>query len=341
MENRLAKISAMISVIFLVVLVIIFEKIPAYHEKVKADSTIVTQKSEKEIGYGNMEMNYDDNLQIPLPGNVRPENVKVYIKMIYRKVNITFEVKDNIFDVSSMVNTAGREVSNISYSAANDKISIDVTLNNYYKVFWSVKGSILYMRFLDITPEDTVVVIDAGHGDYDVGANLGTIYEKNITLDICRILKQKTADDKFVIFFTREDDSYPTVEERVDFVNAIKPELFISIHCNWYDGGGDINGTEVLYNVNDTASINSSQWLAQIMEDEVTKACGTYKKGLVEGNSIHIVRNSSVPVALVEVAYMTNQKDLELLNSDEGKEKAAQGIYDGICEALKQLGKIK
>lgn len=340
MESKLAKTAAIISVIFLVLLILVFEKIPSYHEDVLADNRNTSKEKETDVEYDNMDMNYEDNLQVPLPDNVSGRDVSVRIDMIYKRVNITFSIKDTVFDVSSVVNTAGREITNISYNSVRDNMSIDISLNNYYKVVWSVRDGIMYMRFLDITPEDTIVVVDAGHGDFDAGANLGNIYEKNITLDICNILKKKTKNEKFVVFFTRENDSYPTVEERVDFVNAIKPALFISVHCNWYDEGGDINGTEVLYNVNDTADTNSSAWLAGIMAKEVSKSCGTYNKGLVEGNSIHIVRTSQVPVALIEVAYMTNQKDLDMLTSDEGKEKAAQGIYNGICEALKQLGRI-
>lgn len=339
MEKKLPCTAAAMSIIFLILLIIVFEKIPIYHKTILADTENHKVEKDTEIEYDNIEMNYEDNLQIKLPDGVQGKDVSVYINMVDKKVNIDFNIQEQVFDVSEVVNTATREIAQISYNSKQEKMNIDISLNNYYKVVWAVRDNVLYMRFLDIKPEDTVIVVDAGHGDFDVGANLGSIYEKNLTLEISNELRKKTKNEKFVVFYTRERDTYPTVEQRVDFANAVNADLFVSIHCNWYDSGGEINGTEVLYNEKDTAQTNSSMWLAKIMADEVSKACGTYNKGIVEGNSIHIVRTSKVPVALVEVAYMTNKHDLDMLVSKEGKEKAALGIYNGICEALKQLGK--
>jgi len=96
-----------------------------------------------------------------------------------------------------------------------------------------------------------------------------------------------------------------------------------------------INGTQVMYSESDTKDLGSRH-LAQLCLDEVTGATGSTDKGLVEGDSIYIIRTSEVPVALIEVGFMTNQAELDNLNSEEYQKKTAQGIYQAIHRALEE-----
>ena len=49
---------------------------------------------------------------------------------------------------------------------------------------------------------------------------------------------------------------------------------------------------------------------------------------------IYIIRTSEVPVALIEVGFMTNQEELNLLNSTDYQKKAAEGVYDAVLDAF-------
>lgn len=81
------------------------------------------------------------------------------------------------------------------------------------------------------------VVLDAGHGGKDPG-NLGTgtykTTEKDITLDVTlqvgEYIKKNFPDVEVV--YTRNDDSYPTLKDRVNIANSNNADLFISIHCD-------------------------------------------------------------------------------------------------------------
>ena len=66
----------------------------------------------------------------------------------------------------------------------------------------------------------------------------------------------------------------------------------------------------------------------------MTEALESRDKGLVEGDEIYIIRNSEVPVALIEVGFMTNQEELNLLNSTDYQKKAAEGVYDAVLDAF-------
>lgn len=78
-----------------------------------------------------------------------------------------------------------------------------------------------------------VVVLDAGHGGSDHGANRGKIVESKITLDITKKLNALLADNpQFQVRLTRNDDTALSLEHRAEFARKENADLFISIHAN-------------------------------------------------------------------------------------------------------------
>ena len=56
----------------------------------------------------------------------------------------------------------------------------------------------------------------------------------------------------------------------------------------------------------------------------------------MEGDSIYIIRTSEVPVALIEVGFMTNKDELEKLNSDVYQRETAEGVYQAVLRAFEE-----
>ena len=104
------------------------------------------------------------------------------------------------------------------------------------------------------------------------------------------------SDDKIGVYYTRMDDSNPSYEQRVQLANETDADLFISIHNNSLQGRrvSSTKGTQVMYS--ETSGL--SEQFAQICLEEMTKVLGSDNRGLVEGNSIYIIRNSEVPAVL-------------------------------------------
>lgn len=82
------------------------------------------------------------------------------------------------------------------------------------------------------------IVLDAGHGGSDHGANrtyddIGRIAEKDVTLAITLKLGAMLEKNKdFKVIYTRKIDEYPSLSDRTNLANRSKADLFISIHCN-------------------------------------------------------------------------------------------------------------
>ena len=90
-----------------------------------------------------------------------------------------------------------------------------------------------------------------------------------------------------------------------------------------------------MYSESDTKELGSKAF-AQICLDHVTEALESRDKGLVEGDEIYIIRTSEVPVALIEVGFMTNATELQNLSSPEYQRQTAQGIYNAIMRAFQE-----
>ncbi len=231
---------------------------------------------------------------------------------------------------------------NITYSTTpENSISAVITLDLIKTYAYLLEEDEKYFYICLVDPHDiydTVIVLDAGHGGIDSGTySSGYCYlEKTMNLDMLLKLQEYFTNDKNIkIYTTRTTDRRLTLNQRVDLANDVGADLFLSIHCNANESKS-IHGTEVLYNENqnDWDSFNSKQF-AQICLEELVDIIGLKNRGIVDRSSdVHIIGEAKVPVALVEVAFMSNKNDMNFLKEDENRQLIAKGIYNGIIRAL-------
>lgn len=88
------------------------------------------------------------------------------------------------------------------------------------------------------------VVIDAGHGGADTGANHHGVREKDVTLAVARRLRRLIEADGVRVVMTRDADVAVPLRERGALANAAGGDVFVSIHINAMPGGARARGTE-------------------------------------------------------------------------------------------------
>ncbi len=278
-------------------------------------------------------------LRIQLPEDLNQEDITIENDYLNQTVYVRFP--DGIKDYFSKYRMQGScdHIQQLSYYCEEGYGVISLGLDSVYELRQEYEGDSLYLSFLN--PHDVydkVVVVDAGHGGRASGAVKLGISEKDIDLKIVlelqRIMEENA--ENIGVYYTRTDDSNPTLDQRVRLANKVKADLFVSVHNNASRNGNfsSLNGTQVLYNEEDETGLSKA--FAQICLDEVTEAAESRKIGLLEGSGIYIIRNSEVPAALIEVGFMTNREELEKLNTQEYQQIAAEGIYQAILQAFEK-----
>ena len=176
----------------------------------------------------------------------------------------------------------------------------------------------------------TVICIDAGHGGEDVGAILQKRYEKDDTLKVAKLVKKNLKKHGVKVIMTRTKDNNVSLEERCKIANQKKADFFVSIHRNSAKTG---NGIEIWCNSEkrekDTKlanSIRNNLQKTQIQDDR------GIKYGTIEGadSNYYVLKNTNMPSCLIELGFITNEKDNKLL--DDNIEDYA--IADGIIETI-------
>ncbi len=188
-----------------------------------------------------------------------------------------------------------------------------------------------------------VVIIDAGHGDFDPGcvAADGT-QEKDINLTIALCLRDIFSAHGYKTVMTRTDDTtmadYGSGHaKRTDTLNraalfdSFADAVTISIHQNSFSDPTQ-HGTQLFYGVKN----DESPLLAEcIMQSVVSVLQPDNTRPLKQGtSSIYILKNVSSPIVLVECGFMTNPDELALLKDREYCKKIAYCIFCGYEDYL-------
>lgn len=303
-----------------------------------------TKESPKYEGQNPRDIVFDEEnvgaqLKIELPSGIELEDLRISNDYLTQTIYINIPVDSEDYFADYSVRGSCDHIAGISYYREGTKGVISFTMDRVFELSQEYEEGYLYLDFVD--PHeifDKVIVVDAGHGGRAVGATKLGISEKDINLAIVLELKKLLDEDENIgVYYTRINDANPTLDQRVALANRVEADLFISVHNNASSRGILTNeqGTQVLYSQSDTAQLSSKR-LAQICLENVVDTTGSNNMGLLKGDQIRIVRNSEVPVALIEAGFMSNREELELLNTQEYQQLVAEGIYEAIQQAFEE-----
>jgi N-acetylmuramoyl-L-alanine amidase len=132
------------------------------------------------------------------------------------------------------------------------------------------------------------------------------------------------------IIYTRTEDNYLSLDDRVFKANSINADYFISIHCNANDLHM-VHGTESHVHSMDS---KKSVELAQIIEKEFSTKAGRHSRGIKDSDdrqhSLQVLKYTNMTSLLLECGFMTNLKEARYLNTTEGQEVIASAIFRGL-----------
>ncbi|MBO9129804.1 N-acetylmuramoyl-L-alanine amidase [Bacillus sp. 165] len=179
--------------------------------------------------------------------------------------------------------------------------------------------------------DETVVVLDPGHGGKYPGFSNKTIVEKEVVWGVSQYLKEELEKKGYKVYVTRDGDtecSKKGYEEdltcRPKFARKMGADLFVSIHANAFVKNSEVRGIETFY-----FTPFQDKEAAHAIARSLSKETGMPIRFTKFAN-YRVLRESIVPSTLIEIGYLTNEEDAKLLQIDEFKRKTAIGIAKGI-----------
>lgn len=177
-------------------------------------------------------------------------------------------------------------------------------------------------------PKHINVVIDAGHGGKDHGATYDSFTEKHIVNSIANKIQQLNEDDNVVIHFTRVDDKFVSLEERVETINKLNPDLVLSLHVNYTDKSPR-SGME-LFVCESAKEYQKSAAYAEMLSDKFEAK--KFKVAEVESAKFYILNKSLAPAISFELGYLSNEQDRSYLTNENKQNEIAAVVLDFLKE---------
>ena len=166
-------------------------------------------------------------------------------------------------------------------------------------------------------------MLDAGHGGSDSGAVYNGRLEKNDNLRITLAVGERLVRSGERVLYTRTDDSTVDLTYRSTMANSAGATYFVSFHRNSASTVG--RGVEVYYYTGLSAQSTAARMAAPVQDALV--ACGFHNRGVKQAN-FSVLRRTSMPAILVELAFINNEAENAKLDSEFDR------IADAIASAL-------
>ena len=226
-------------------------------------------------------------------------------------------------------------------------IILAVLLISFCIVMFSAFSNITAHTSADIDDDRITVIIDAGHGGEDGGAEVDGILEKDInlsiadkladTLRLCGVRVTEIRDEDISVYDdsaqTLREKKVPDLKHRVEIVNGSENNILVSIHQNKFDNSA-FSGAQVFYSSNN----DKSRVLAGSIRNSVVSLLqNDNTRELKPANSdIYLLDNATVPAVIVECGFLSNDEERAKLLDSGYQSEMAYSIAMGVLEYIDQ-----
>lgn len=213
------------------------------------------------------------------------------------------------------------------------------------------------------------IVLDPGHGGKDRGALGPTgLREKDVTLALCKLLRDRLEASGYSVKLTRDDDISLSLSSRTGFANHAKADLFVSVHVNavktdnargsetyYLSLDGDAEAVDPHYNeevleqldedpafgdVDDDLSLilwdmaqnkhtDDSFRVAKYIQEELNSLAGIRSRGVKQA-PLKVLKGATMPAVLIEVAFITDPVEEKKLRDAEFQSRIVRALETAV-----------
>ena len=183
------------------------------------------------------------------------------------------------------------------------------------------------------------VTLDPGHGGYDGGARAreSGVWEKELNLQIARAVEAALAERGASVTLTRTQDvclsdegagktrKRADLQKRLDLAQAAGADVFLSIHLNEYRDRSE-SGPQVYYQ----RGADAGRLLAGCLQEALVQVLQPPKVRSANAGDYYVLRNTSLPAALIECGFLSNAAEEKLLLDKSYHRRIARAVADGL-----------
>lgn len=175
------------------------------------------------------------------------------------------------------------------------------------------------------------VVIDPGHGGKDGGTLASKlIEEKNVNLAVSLLVGEMLKSRGVTVVYTRSDDRFIDLDERVAISNRSGANLFVAIHSDAAEDRAVAGHTIIV-----PESPSNATWAAAGEISKYMVAAGSERHSVHKDvRGLRVLRYAKIPAVLVELGFLSNSKEAARLADKNYQHKLASAIADGIVAYL-------
>ena len=205
-------------------------------------------------------------------------------------------------------------------------------------------------------PKINSIVLDPGHGGKDPGNRVGSNQEKRYNLLLAQELRDQLKRAGWKVSLTRTTDTFVELPDRPELAQRRNADLFLSLHFNATETArNSVQGAEVYCltpagapSTNSRGEGSGAGWfagnrrndrnmfLAYLLQQALTRNLGMEDRG-VHRARFAVLRDASMPAALVEAGFMSHPKEGPKIFTAEYRRQIARAIVDGLTAYRKAL----
>lgn len=178
-----------------------------------------------------------------------------------------------------------------------------------------------------------VVMLDPGHGEATAGKRSpdGSLREYEFNRAVANKMKHILEAQGIEVLLTVNNDSDPSLSERCASTNNSDADIFVSIHANAFGNGSEwtnAKGWEIYYFQGSVLGKRLSESISSSNFPQI----GISNRGVKTTSNLYVIKNTYIPAILIEHGFFTNIEEVELLKSDEWRDKVASYNAEGIIK---------
>jgi len=167
------------------------------------------------------------------------------------------------------------------------------------------------------------VIIDAGHGGKDKGSHRGSVYEKNLTLQVALQVEKLLKAKGIPVTMTRRTDRFLYLKDRCAIANRYKNAIMVSIHFNAHTNYR-YHGIETYY------FGKQGQRLAAHIHLRLLSKLKIRNRQTRKRTDLAMLRGTNCPAVLIECGYISNPYERRRAQRASYQQNCAEAIVAGI-----------